>query len=259
MTTDGTRVTTIVGEVGRLACLADVHANVAALDAVISSDLFSTVDAVAFLGCLTTGPEPQAVLERCMQLDAPSYFIAGNGERSVIELADGRTIDDWPVGPWVLDRHGAECVAMIRSWPKGLIADIAGLGRVRMCHGSPRSDIEVLTPNTIPARIRAATRDVTERVLVHGHTHLQYERTVGGLRLVGPGSVGNPYTTGEFGARWAILGPDVQLIETPYDINAARTRIQASGYPSPKFLETLEHPPTPDEIIEECESRWFSN
>jgi len=252
-------VVTIDGTFERLACLADVHANVAALEAVTSSDEFATVDAVAFLGCLTTGPEPQAVLECCARLPVPTYFLAGNGERSVLEFAKGKKIDDWPTGPWIVERHGAEGVATVRSWPIGLIASVSGLGTVRLCHGSPRSDIELFTPRTLVARLLAATRDVDERVVVHGHTHIQYGRTLGEIRVVGPGSVGLPYTLGPFGARWAILGPDVQLVETPYDIDAARNRIVAAGFPDPRFLESLEHPPSPEEIIEDSESRWFSN
>jgi diadenosine tetraphosphatase ApaH/serine/threonine PP2A family protein phosphatase len=252
-------VVTIARPIGRLACLADVHANIAALDAVTSCDEFATVDAVAFLGCLTTGPEPRAVLERCARLPVPAYFLSGNGERSVLELAEGKTIDDWPIGNWILDHHGTEGVATIRSWPSGLIANVTGLGAVRLCHGSPRSDIELVTPRTAPARLESATRDIDEHVVVHGHTHLQYDRNVGAMRFVGAGSVGLPYTTGAFGARWAILSREVELIETAYDIGTARIRIEASAFPDPKFIETLEHPPSSDEVIDDCESRWFSN
>jgi diadenosine tetraphosphatase ApaH/serine/threonine PP2A family protein phosphatase len=250
---------TVDRPVQRLACLADVHANVAALDAIIASDDFATADAVAFLGCLTPGPEPQAVLQRCAQLAVPTYFLAGNGERAVIELAEGRTHDDWFAGRWILDRHGVEGVAAIRSWPTGLIAHVAQLGDVRLCHGSPRSDIELLTPRTNADRIEAATADVDQRVVVHGHTHLQYERTVAGRRIVGAGSVGLPYTSGEFSAHWVLLGPGIELIQTPYDLSRTRSRIKDSSYPDPRFLDTLEHPPSPEEIIEDAERRCVSD
>jgi predicted phosphodiesterase len=245
--------------VRRLACLADVHANVAALEAVLQSEEFATADAVAFLGCVTTGPEPQAVLERTASLGIPTYFLAGNGERNVIELADGKVDEEWVVGSWILGQHKAKALATIRSWPKTLVASVEGLGDVRLCHGSPRSDIELFTPLTSAARIEDATKDVAQRVVAHGHTHLQYERTVESMRIIGSGSVGLPYTSGPFGARWAILGPDVELICTPYDIGHARRRVTASGYPSPKFLETLENPPPPEVFIEDCENKLFSD
>jgi diadenosine tetraphosphatase ApaH/serine/threonine PP2A family protein phosphatase len=256
----GSRVVAIDRPSQRLACLADVHANVAALDAVLASGEFATADAVAFLGCTTSGPEPQAVLERCADLKLPTFFLAGNGERAIIEIADGKRVeDDWPPGQWMADRHGEQGLETIRSWPAGLIVQVEGLGAVRLCHGSPRSDIELLTPLTNDERIEAANRDVEERVIVHGHTHIQYERTVNGKRIVGPGSVGLPYTTGDFGARWALLGPDIEPIQTPYRLSDARSRIEASGYPSLKYLNTLENPPDPEEIIRDCEVKRFSD
>jgi predicted phosphodiesterase len=242
----------------RLACLADVHGNVAALDAVLKSEQFATVDAVAFLGCFTTGPEPDVVLQRCAGLGVPAYFLAGNGERAVLELADGGT-EDWPVGHWILARHGAAGLDTIRSWPAGLVIEVEGIGGVRLCHGSPRSDIELFTPRTSPERIADATADTPQRVIVHGHTHLQYERHVGATRVIGAGSVGQPYTTGEFGARWAILGTDAELITTSYDIAEARRRVTECGYPDPRFMERLERPPDPETIIADCETRLFSD
>jgi diadenosine tetraphosphatase ApaH/serine/threonine PP2A family protein phosphatase len=260
MTFAGDRVETIDEPVRRLACLADVHANIAALEAVFASEQFRTADAVAFLGCTTLGPEPFAVLDECAKLSVPTYFLSGNGERAVVELSDGTRIDDeWVAGAWLVDCHGQRGVELIRRWPVGLIFEVEGLGSVRLCHGSPRSDIELFTPQTPPARIAEATAGVDEPVVVHGHTHLQYERTVNGKRIVGSGSVGLPYTSGAFGARWSLLGPDVELICTPYDIESARARIAATDYPSSKFLQTLEHPPNPEEIIADCEVKCFSD
>jgi len=260
MSSTANRIIAIDTSVRRLACLADIHANIAAFDAVLASDQFALADGVAFLGCTTSGPEPQAVIERCRDLTIPAFFLAGNGERAIVELADGTRIeDDWPPGPWMVDQHGEQGVEIIRGWPAGLIIAVDGLGDVRFCHGSPRSDIELLTPRTSAERIEEATRDVDQQVIVHGHTHVQYERTVNGKHIVGPGSVGLPYSAGEFGARWALIGPGVELICTPYELSDARRRISNSGYPSPKYMNTLESPPDLEELIREWELKEFSD
>ena len=47
-------------------------------------------------------------------------------------------------------------------------------------------------------------------------------------RVINPGSVGMPY--GSPGACWAMLGPDVTLRQTGYDVAAAAAAIEASGY-----------------------------
>ena len=78
------------------------------------------------------------------------------------------------------------------------------------CHGSPRSDEEILTRISSEERVAAAVADVSEDVVVCGHTHVQFDRRAAGKRLINAGSVGMPYEARP-GAYWALLGPDVEL------------------------------------------------
>src|SRR5260370_37771600 len=66
-------------------------------------------------------------------------------------------------------------------------------------------------------------------VIVCGHTHMQCDRTLPGVRVVHPGSVGMPY--GERGAFWASIGPDVDFRRTTYDCDTAAARIRQSSWP----------------------------
>lgn len=75
------RVDHIDAEFAVLACLADVHGNTVALDAVLASEGFARAGAVAFLDCSTTGPDPQGVLELCRNLPIPVFHLVSNGER----------------------------------------------------------------------------------------------------------------------------------------------------------------------------------
>ena len=76
-------------------------------------------------------------------------------------------------------------------------------------------------------------------VVVGGHTHVQLDRTLpGGRRLVNAGSVGLP-CQGEPGAFWTILGPDVELRRTEYDVERAVALLNASGFPRAEALEDL--------------------
>jgi hypothetical protein len=70
---------------------------------------------------------------------------------------------------------------------------------------------------------------VDARLVVCGHTHMQFDRIVGGTRVVNAGSVGMPF--GEPGAYWLLLGPDVQLRRTTYDLVRAADRVRATEYP----------------------------
>jgi hypothetical protein len=45
---------------------------------------------------------------------------------------------------------------------------------------------------------------------------MQFERVIGGIRVVNAGSVGMPF--GKAGADWLLLGPEIQFRHTAYDL-----------------------------------------
>ena len=108
--------------------------------------------------------------------DVPVFFLRGNGERAAIELGSGQRSPVGEVDEWMVPAHGPELLARLASLPAALTVTVDGLGTVRLCHGSPRSDVELLTPGTSADRIAAACAGTTESIVVHGHTHLQYSR-----------------------------------------------------------------------------------
>jgi diadenosine tetraphosphatase ApaH/serine/threonine PP2A family protein phosphatase len=116
--------------------------------------------------------------------------------------------------------------------------DVEGLGRTLFCHGSPRSDDEAITAVTPENRLQRLLDGVEAPVVVCGHTHVQFDRRLGERRVVNAGSVGMPYE-GRPGAHWLLLGPDVDLRRTDYDLEAAIERLRATGWPGVE--EFLKH------------------
>jgi predicted phosphodiesterase len=235
----------------RVAALPDVHGNAPALEAVLAEVRREGVDLVVFCGDLTWGPLPRETLAIVQALELPKRFVRGNADRMVGSLEDER-------GAWLAEQHGAEGTSFVNGFDGHVVADVDGLGPTRFVHGSPRSDEECVTPRTPPERVREFMDGVPERVVVTAHVHVSYDRVVDGVRLVGPGSVGRPYE-GERGARWAILGPDVELRRTDYDHEAAAELFRASGIPEVDLdVDALLEPITRDEIIEHAETRVFA-
>ncbi len=244
----------------RLALIADVHGNAPALTACLVDVERVGVDAVVFLGCLTWGPEPRAVVELARSVARPTYFLRGNGERAVLELAEGRRAAGATIDEWMVQAHGSALLSSLAEWPGSVTVALADGGSVRLCHGSPRSDIELFTPQTAAARIEQACAGLDERTIAHGHTHLQYHRRVAGRTVIGVGSVGLPYGGEGFGARWTLLGHSIDQRTAPYDIESAVARAQAVGYPSAsRYEQMLRHPPTVDDIVADAEPRSFSD
>jgi predicted phosphodiesterase len=212
----------------RVAALYDVHGNLPALAAALEDVDSAGADLVLSGGDLLLGPQPSECLELLRDRDA--IFIQGNCDRTVAVGPDPN--DSWrDRNEWTKNRLSEEQLAFVRAWPELVDRDIDGLGRVLFCHGSPRSDEEILTAITPPKRLDPILDGVLENVIVCGHTHVQFDRVVGDRRLVNAGSVGLPYE-GEAGlACWALLGPDVELRHAHYDIQRAIDALEASGYP----------------------------
>jgi diadenosine tetraphosphatase ApaH/serine/threonine PP2A family protein phosphatase len=65
---------------------------------------------------------------------------------------------------------------------------------------------------------------------VIGHTHHQFDRSVGELRVINAGSVGMPYE-GEVAAFWALVEDgEPRFMRTAFDIERAVAAIRASGW-----------------------------
>lgn len=235
----------------RVAALPDVHANAPALEAVLADVRRSDVDLVVFCGDLTWGPLPNETLAIVRALDIPARFVRGNADRMVGTADSDRAA-------WIAGQHDADATALVNGFDPFVVVDVDGLGPTRFVHGSPRSDEECVTPETPPARVAEFMAGVPERVVVTAHVHVSYDREVDGVRLVGPGSVGRPYE-GERGARWAVLGPDVELRRTDYDHEAAAEAFRASSIPEVESdLQMLLDPITRAEIIADAEERVFA-
>jgi putative phosphoesterase len=243
----------------RVAALADIHGNAPALAAVLEELERESPDLVVFCGDLTWGSLPQETLELVRTLEIPARFVRGNGDRAVLELARGAHEDPTERERWRAAQHTEADLAMLSTFEPTVTADVGGLGQVCFCHGSPRSDEECVTERTPAERIREFTAGIDAGVIVTAHVHVQYDRSVVDRRLLSPGSVGLPYEGVAGFAYWALLGPDVELRRTAYDVDAAIAQMRSTGDPTAeRIVELMLAPPTRDEVIEDAERRVFA-
>jgi diadenosine tetraphosphatase ApaH/serine/threonine PP2A family protein phosphatase len=200
-----------------VACLYDVHGNLPALEAVLADPVFLSADVVVVGGDVLPGPFPLEVVDALAALGEPLRMLRGNGDRQPTE--------------WDAERLGSAWVRQLAALPTTLTESVAGLGEVLFCHGSPRSDEEIMTAISPPERVRPMLKGVIQPVVVCGHTHVQFDRLVDDTRIVNAGSVGMPYEADPGHAFWCLLGPGVELRHTPYDPQAAAARIAATACP----------------------------
>jgi putative phosphoesterase len=214
-----------------VAALYDVHGNLPALEAVLTELETIEPELVVVGGDVVSGPMPRETLDLLLALGERAVFIRGNADRQAVERRAPSGDDVWTARDrWAGEQLTEEQRSVLMRLPETARIGVAGLGPVLFCHGSPRSDEEIVTRATPEERLREILAGVDERVVVLGHTHVQFDREVAGRRVVNAGSVGMPYAE-EPGAYWALLGPDVELRWSRYDVESAAARIRATAFP----------------------------
>jgi len=236
-----------------VAALYDLHGNLPALGAVLADLDRVGAEHVLIGGDVAYGPFVRETLDRLLALGDRAIWIRGNADRELVEFFDtGRTRapvseDTLRALAWEASRLERRHRDFLAALPPTRRLEVEGLGPVLFCHGSPHSDEEIITAVTPDARLRRLLGGVTERVVVCGHTHVQFARELDGRQVLNAGSVGLPYQEPS-GAYWAWLGPGLELRRTAYDPGRAAARIRASGHPlAEEFARILEQPPSAEE------------
>jgi predicted phosphodiesterase len=213
----------------KLAALYDVHAMPHALEAVLTD--LGDVDAIVFGGDVFCGPLPLETLELVRTVDA--HYVRGNCERD----PDDR----------LQEKLEPDVIEWARAWPTTLELD-----GVLYCHATPRDDMTLVVETSSDERFADALDGVDARLVVGGHTHMQFRRE----RWVNAGSVGMPYE-GEVAAFWALVGDDVEFRKTPFDVERAAADIRASDWPNAEefVTENLLAAPSRSEALAWFESR----
>lgn len=191
----------------RVALIADIHGNAPALEAVLAAVRTSDIELLLVCGDLVGYYfEP----DRVMNLLRPwkKRVIRGNHE-DMLALAHR----DSEMLAWIdrkygsghrvaLERLSGPDLAELLSLPATASVDIDGY-QLLLCHGAPWDTNEYIYPN--------APNDLLERcavpgyaAVVMGHTHYPMLREVKNVRLINPGSVGQPRNRRP-GADWTML------------------------------------------------------
>ena len=239
----------------RVAAIYDIHGNLPALEAVLQEIREAGIDQIVVGGDVVPGPMPRETLDCLLNLEFPVSFIHGNGESAVLDQMAGRDSSAVPPGlqdvlRWVAEELQPEYETVLAGWPLTISVEIEGIGEVLFCHATPRNDTEIFTRLTPEEHLLPGFEGVNAPLVVCGHTHMQFDRMVGTVRVVNAGSVGMPF--GVPGAFWLLLGPDVQFRHTSYDLTKAAERLGATNYPrATDFAErNVVHPPSEQEALD---------
>jgi diadenosine tetraphosphatase ApaH/serine/threonine PP2A family protein phosphatase len=216
----------------RVAALYDVHGMPWALEAVLAE---VEADAIVLGGDYLYGPYPRETVALVRSLDA--HAVRGNCE----DLAE----------EWERERLAAGDLEWLQELPLAVSVD-----GVVYCHATPEDNKPITTAET-PDDVVAKTFDGHSGTIVIGHTHHQFDRRVGDLRVVNAGSVGMAYE-GEVAAFWTLVEDgEPRRMRTSFDVERAVRETRASPWPNAAAFveENLLHAVTREEAIASLEAR----
>lgn len=230
----------------KLAVISDIHGNLEALQAVLA-DLGQQggADYILNLGDLAVfGPDPRHVLDLLFQYPDMLY-VMGNTDRYLVEKqypGEGGG-PDWQSQvlasfPWTDQQLGPDGIEFLASLPRQQHLQLTPEHNILGVHGSPRSDEENMKPDTPDEELWNMTQNTPpHNLLLCAHTHLPFDRTVNGIRIVNTGSVGLPFD-GDTRASYALIslepggGYRIQLRRISYDVEAVVRRLGEVDHPT---------------------------
>jgi predicted phosphodiesterase len=213
----------------RVAALADVHGNAPALEAVLAEVRAEGIDRVVCGGDVALfGAHPAECAERLRGLGDRLVAVRGNCDRYLLEESEAPE-DEMDVLRWTQNALGGELTRWLGELPA--TAELPDQGAL-VVHASPRSDEDVIMPDTDERAVGEMLAGTTAATVLCGHVHIQYRRQVGPRELVNPGSVGLP-SDGDRRSAWAVIEDgQVSFRRTAYDVEGVIAELQRIGHPT---------------------------
>jgi diadenosine tetraphosphatase ApaH/serine/threonine PP2A family protein phosphatase len=232
----------------RYAIIADIHANLAAFNAVLDDiERKGGVEEVWCLGDVVGyGPDPHECIELLRQCN--HVCVAGNHDWAVIGKVDTSDFNPDAVAAcqWTARQLSAEDVSYLRNLPL-----VIQRGDFTLVHGSPRRPVEEYLLSTSNAKENFAFFQTKFCLVGHSHVSLffKYDESgacsysefspnvglvLGKSRLIiNPGGVGQP-RDGDPRASYAIYDSEVGMIRLYrilYEIGTTQARMVEQGLP----------------------------
>ena len=228
----------------RIAIFSDIHGNLPALEAVLRDiEGLGGVDAILVAGDLAFGgPHAAECVDRVR--GGGFVVIRGNTDEWIVQ-GSARMPMATPLVQWTRERLSEEHIRYLEGLPFSHRLPAGGSDLV-LVHATPW-DIEAsLLPDAPEEEARRAVDAASCRVLVYGHIHRAYQRTVGDRLLVNVGSVGFPMD-GDPRASYGVFTHDqgewqVELRRVEYDREQVAQAILASDHPAKEvFVRRVRH------------------
>lgn len=228
----------------KLAVLADIHGNLAALQKVIDDARCQKINQFVILGDIVMiGPDPGSVFHLIRDLD-PLIWIKGNTDMWFEEISDDidpdlltqRDRELYSYFQFAQEHLNEEEIAFLNNLPMEKTINIDEQ-EILCVHGSPRSVNEMMDERKPLEQLGQMVGGVNENIILCGHSHYPFLGQVEGKLIFNVGSVGRPLD-GDNSAAYGILDfsspiqPRFELKRVCYPIMDTVLRAKEVGFPN---------------------------
>ena len=238
----------------KIGVIADVHANLNALEAVFEDAkrrgitvFLNAGDVVGF------GAFPNEVVEALYSRNVLS--VIGNLDIEILDKnKKGKGLKKFSI-EFARKELKKSHETYLRALPFKLELEIAHK-KLLMIHGTPDAVDEHLFHDTPMERFQEIAKTAGADIIIFGHSHEQFTKEVDGALFINPGSVGRP-GDGNPQAAYAEITSNpfsVELIRVNYDVEAAADGLRRRGAPE-SYAQMLLRGLSLDNIIAEDKTK----
>lgn len=225
----------------KITLLADIHGNLDALQAVLRHARYHGASQTTLnLGDITGyGPYPEQVV--AWSKNDRTINILGNYDKKVISKSHRKSgwemvknADKRAMFAWTYQALSKASRKYLKNLPETRVVEVENIS-ILMSHGSPESISEHIGPDTARDRLVELAENYDADIILCGHSHQPFAKSVNNVLFINPGSVGR-LDDGDPRASYAMLEIDrgevnVHFYRVPYDIMSAVTAIRLAGLP----------------------------
>lgn len=229
----------------RIAIVSDIHGNLTAFEAVLADLRQCSPDLILHGGDLADGgSSPREIVDRIRDLGWQG--VLGNTDEMLARpesLTDfaGQTPQMKPLLAVIEEMAAAsrEVIGEERlSWLRELSCAQMH-GPIALVHASPDSPWRCPMPEASDAELEAMYQPLGRSIVVHGHIHRSYIRSVSGMVVANSGSVSLSYD-GDRRAAYLLLNdlqPTIRRVE--YDVDKELKALAGCGFPHADWIAKI--------------------
>jgi putative phosphoesterase len=226
----------------RVAIVSDIHGNLTAFDAVLADLRRASPDLILHGGDLANGgSSPVEIVDRMRDLNWPG--VMGNADEA---MSRPESLTEFAAQAPAL-HHLFQAVEEMSAWSRAALgADrIAWLSRLPRVHLESPLALVHAHPDDVwrapalqapDADLESVYAPLRQPMVVYGHIHTPFVRSVSGMTIVNSGSAGLPYDGDPRACYILIEDGAVTIRRVEYDVDREIAALRASGCPHSEWV-----------------------